>query len=107
MSAVQNELREFTERDYQYGFVTELETDEVPRGLNEDVVRLISSKKNEPEWLLAWRLKAYRHWLTMAEPSWANGFCRNSAMSPSMAARPTPIRKPTSRTGSLQTRLGL
>ena len=72
MSAVQSELREFTEREYQYGFVTELETDEVPRGLNEDVVRLISSKKNEPEWLLAWRLKAYRHWLTMAEPSWAN-----------------------------------
>ena len=72
MSAVQNELREFTEREYQYGFVTELETDAVPRGLNEDVIRLISTKKNEPEWLLAWRLKAYRHWLTMAEPSWAN-----------------------------------
>ena len=72
MSAVQNDLREFTEREYQYGFVTELETDAVPRGLNEDVIRLISSKKNEPEWLLAWRLKAYRHWLTMAEPSWAN-----------------------------------
>ena len=72
MSAVQSELREFTEREYPYGFVTELETDEVPRGLNEDVVRLISSKWSEPEWLLAWRLKAYRHWLTMAEPSWAN-----------------------------------
>ena len=72
MSAVQNDLREFTEREYQYGFVTELETDAVPRGLNEDVIRLISSKKNEPAWLLAWRLKAYRHWLTMAEPSWAN-----------------------------------
>ena len=72
MSAVQNDLREFTEREYQYGFVTELETDAVPRRLNEDVIRLISSKKNEPEWLLAWRLKAYRHWLTMAEPRWAN-----------------------------------
>ena len=72
MSTVQKELREFTEREYQYGFVTELETDTVPRGLNEDVIRLISSKKKEPDWLLAWRLKAYRHWLTMPEPSWAN-----------------------------------
>jgi Fe-S cluster assembly protein SufB len=72
MSAVQNELREFTEREYQHGFVTELKTDEVPRGLNEDVVRLISSKKNEPESLLEWQLKAYRHWLTKPEPSWTN-----------------------------------
>jgi len=72
MSAVQSELREFTEREYKYGFVTALETDAAPRGLNEDVIRLISAKKNEPEWLLEWRLKAYRHWLTMAEPSWAN-----------------------------------
>ena len=72
MSTVQKELRDFTDREYQYGFVTELETEAVPRGLNEDVIRVISKKKNEPEWLLAWRLKAYRHWLTMAEPSWAN-----------------------------------
>ena len=73
MSAVQKkELQELTSREYQYGFVTDIETDVAPRGLNEDVIRLISSKKNEPEWLLAWRLKAYRHWLTMKEPNWQN-----------------------------------
>src|SRR5215813_1278190 len=57
---------------YKYGFVTEIESDVIPRGLNEDVVRLISEKKNEPEWMLEWRLKAYRHWLKMGEPVWAN-----------------------------------
>ena len=72
MSAVQNDLREFTEREYQYGFVTELETDQAPRGLNEDVIRLISAKKNEPDRLLDWRLRAYRRWLTMEEPRWQN-----------------------------------
>jgi Fe-S cluster assembly protein SufB len=59
-------------KEYQYGFETAIEMDTVPRGLNEDIVRLISGKKNEPEWLLEWRLKAYRHWLTMKEPTWAN-----------------------------------
>ena len=73
MSAVQKkQLQDLTSREYQYGFVTDIETDVAPRGLNEDVIRLISSKKNEPEWLLAWRLKAYRHWLTMKEPNWQN-----------------------------------
>jgi len=72
MSAVQSEIRELTNREYQYGFVTDLETDVAPRGLNEDVIRLISSKKNEPQWLLDWRLRAYRHWLTMEEPCWQN-----------------------------------
>ncbi len=72
MSAVQSELRELTSREYQYGFVTDFETDVAPRGLNEDVIRLISSKKNEPQWLLDWRLRAYRHWLTMEEPRWQN-----------------------------------
>ncbi|MBI3598189.1 MAG: Fe-S cluster assembly protein SufB, partial [Nitrospirae bacterium] len=72
MSAVQTEIREFADREYKYGFVTDMEMDTAPRGLSEDVVRLISAKKNEPEWLLAWRLKAYRHWLTMAEPRWQN-----------------------------------
>lgn len=57
---------------YKYGFVTEIETESAPRGLNEDIIRLISSKKNEPEWMLEYRLKAYRHWLTMTEPTWAN-----------------------------------
>ena len=58
--------------DYKYGFVTEIEADEAPPGLNEDTVRFISAKKNEPEWMLEWRLKAYNHWLKMVEPTWAN-----------------------------------
>ena len=73
MSAVQKkQLQDLTSREYQYGFVTDIETDVAPRGLNEDVIRLISSKKNEPAWLLDWRLKAYRHWLTLKEPNWQN-----------------------------------
>jgi Fe-S cluster assembly protein SufB len=59
-------------REYKYGFVTDIEAETIPRGLSEDIVRIISAKKNEPEWLLEWRLKAYRHWLTMTEPEWAN-----------------------------------
>src|SRR5688500_8395849 len=58
--------------DYKYGFVTDIEADEAPKGLNEDTIRFISAKKNEPEWMLDWRLKAYRHWLNMEEPTWAN-----------------------------------
>lgn len=65
-------LEETVSRDYQYGFVTDIETDVVPKGLNENVIRLISQKKNEPEWMLSWRLKAYAHWLKMEEPEWAN-----------------------------------
>jgi len=57
---------------YKYGFVTDIEADAVPPGLSEDVIRLISQKKGEPEFMLAWRLKAYRHWLTLKEPTWAN-----------------------------------
>ena len=56
---------------YKHGFVTEIEMDRAPKGLSEDTVRFISDKKNEPEWLLEWRLEAYRHWLTMTEPTWA------------------------------------
>ncbi|MDZ4827970.1 MAG: Fe-S cluster assembly protein SufB, partial [Actinomycetota bacterium] len=70
MTDVSSEVRELAGREYQYGFVTDLETDVAPRGLNEDVIRLISAKKNEPDWMLEWRLKAYRGWLTMEEPSW-------------------------------------
>ena len=51
--------------DYKYGFVTEIEADEAPKGLNEDIIRFISAKKNEPEWMLEWRLKAFRHWLEL------------------------------------------
>ena len=58
--------------DYKYGFVTEIEADEAPPGLNEGTIRFISAKKNEPEWMLEWRLKAYNHWLKMTEPTWAN-----------------------------------
>ena len=61
MTALSSDIRELASRQYKYGFVTDLETDAAPRGLNEDVIRLISAKKNEPEWLLEWRLKAYRH----------------------------------------------
>ena len=59
------------EEEYKYGFVTNIEADEIPKGLNEDIIRLISSKKNEPDWMLDYRLKAYRHWLNMPEPNWA------------------------------------
>ncbi|MFO7582932.1 Fe-S cluster assembly protein SufB [Guyparkeria sp.] len=65
-------FEELARREYRYGFVTDIDQDMAPPGLNEDVVRLISAKKNEPEWLLEWRLKAYRHWLTMTEPRWPN-----------------------------------
>jgi Fe-S cluster assembly protein SufB len=65
-------LDEVAEREYKYGFVTDIEADTIPPGLNEEVVRLISAKKKEPVWLLDWRLKAYRHWLTLEEPKWHN-----------------------------------
>src|SRR6478672_10533770 len=58
--------------EYKYGFVTDIEADEAPKGLTEDTIRFISAKKNEPQWMLDWRLKAYRHWLKMEEPTWAN-----------------------------------
>jgi Fe-S cluster assembly protein SufB len=58
--------------DYKYGFVTNIEADEAPKGLNEEVIRFISARKKEPQWMLDWRLKAYRHWLTMKTPEWAN-----------------------------------
>jgi Fe-S cluster assembly protein SufB len=56
---------------YKHGFVTDIEMETAPKGLSEDTVRFISAKKNEPEWLLEWRLTAYRHWLTMPEPTWS------------------------------------
>ena len=60
-------------KEYKYGFVTDIEADVAPKGLNEDIVRLISAKKQEPAWLLEWRLKAFRGWQKMTEPhSWAN-----------------------------------
>src|SRR5436190_11672338 len=76
MSAKIDTLEELVNRDYQWGFVTDIETDSVAPGLNEDVIRLISAKKREPDFMLEWRLKAYRHWASLekaqAEPKWAN-----------------------------------
>ncbi|HEX2825473.1 MAG TPA: Fe-S cluster assembly protein SufB [Burkholderiales bacterium] len=69
MSSVLDQL---VNKPYEHGFRTEIESETAPKGLNEDIIRLISSKKNEPEWLLDFRLKAYRHWLTMEEPRWPN-----------------------------------
>lgn len=65
-------LEEHVAKEYKYGFHSDIESDVVPPGLNEDVIRMISAKKNEPEWLTEWRLEAYRHWLTMTEPTWPN-----------------------------------
>lgn len=65
-------LEERVNREYEYGFSTDIETDTAPKGLNEDIIRLISRKKHEPEWLLEWRLKAFRHWEKMTMPKWAN-----------------------------------
>jgi Fe-S cluster assembly protein SufB len=74
MSQSSTALERLANREYEYGFVSDIESDSVPPGLSEDVVRTISHKKSEPQWLLDWRLKAYRHWLTLAdeEPTWAN-----------------------------------
>ena len=65
-------LEEVTKKEYEFGFVTDIESDKIPNGLNEDVIRLISSKKDEPQWLLDWRLDAFRSWKEMTEPEWAH-----------------------------------
>ena len=83
MSDLELEVRDGVDREtietvhamsgtYKYGWSTDIEMDYAPKGVSEDIVRLISSKNNEPEWMLEWRLKAYRHWLTMSEPRWPN-----------------------------------
>ena len=71
-SASEQVINDVTQGDYKYGFVTDIDTDIIPVGLNEDVVRLISRKKGEPEWLLDFRLKAYRYWLTLTPPTWGH-----------------------------------
>ena len=74
MPAVQETVEQVRRIDvdqYKYGFVTDIESDKAPKGLSEDTVRFISAKKDEPEWMLEWRLDAYRRWLTMSEPTWA------------------------------------
>ncbi len=65
-------LNEVTSTEYKYGFTTDIESDTIPKGLSEEVVRIISAKKNEPEWMLEYRLNAYKAWLEMEEPNWAN-----------------------------------
>ena len=65
-------LEDFTTSEYKYGFETIIENDSAPKGINEDIVRFISAKKDEPEWMLELRLKAYRHWITLEEPKWPN-----------------------------------
>jgi Fe-S cluster assembly protein SufB len=72
MPPVTKPIEQWEQSEYKYGFVTDIEADSAPAGLSEDIVRLISAKKNEPAWLTEWRLKAYRHWLTMTEPTWQN-----------------------------------
>ena len=72
MTTATRQLDELIGREYRHGFYTPIKTDKVPRGLNAETIRMISGKKNEPEFMLEWRLKAYQHWLTMSEPHWAN-----------------------------------
>ncbi|HLE55411.1 MAG TPA: Fe-S cluster assembly protein SufB [Thermoplasmata archaeon] len=67
-----SQLQAMANQEYKHGFVSDIEEEMFPKGLSEDVVRLISQKKKEPDWMLEWRLRAYRHWLTMKEPTWAN-----------------------------------
>tara|TARA_B100000886_G_scaffold339320_1_gene304449 strand:- start:5003 stop:6460 length:1458 start_codon:yes stop_codon:yes gene_type:complete len=71
VAETEDALREATQREYEYGFVTSIDSEFAPKGLNEDIVRFISAKKNEPEWMLQWRLEGYRIWLEMNEPNWA------------------------------------
>lgn len=72
MATETNTIEQFAEQEYKYGFVTDIEADSAPPGLNEDIIKLISAKKKEPAWLLEWRLKSYRHWISMEEPRWPN-----------------------------------
>jgi len=72
MSTDDQILEEFTSKEYEHGWSVDFEADEAPMGLNEDIVKFISHKKNEPEWLLNWRLKSFRHWSQLEEPQWSN-----------------------------------
>ena len=72
MSTATETIEQLANREYQWGFVTDVDVDTVPKGLNEDIIRMISAKKNEPDFMLQWRLKAYRHWLTLDAQAWAH-----------------------------------
>ena len=80
MSTATETIEGLVKQDYKYGFYTDVETESAPPGLSEDTIRLISRKKNEPEWLTDWRLKAFRHWQTMEEPTWAEGASRKNQL---------------------------
>ena len=67
-----SETKSIVESKYKFGFVTDIETNQIDKGLNEDIIRKISAIKDEPEWMLNYRLKAYQHWLTLEEPKWAD-----------------------------------
>jgi Fe-S cluster assembly protein SufB len=71
-AATDSTVKRWAEQEYRWGFITDIEADSAPPGLSEDIIRLISAKKGEPDWMLQWRLKALRHWFTMTEPTWAN-----------------------------------
>lgn len=70
MTQTNKQVREIVSEKYRYGFETAVDSDVLPKGLNEDIIRMISAKKQEPDWLLDFRLRAYRHWLTLTEPHW-------------------------------------
>ncbi len=72
MAKNQKQIEELTNKEYEYGFVSDIDVEEFPKGLNEDIVRMISKRKNEPDWLLEFRLKAFRHWQTLKEPDWGH-----------------------------------
>jgi len=72
MSTNNQTIEQLANQEYKYGFVSDIDAESVPKGLSEETIRLISAKKNEPEFMLEWRLQAYRHWLKMKEPRWAN-----------------------------------
>lgn len=85
-SEEKREIRDILKRPYKYGFTSAVESVAIPKGLDEDTVRLISAKKEEPEWLLDFRLRAYRKWLTMKEPEWSDNQCAPRPLIPSALA---------------------
>ena len=81
MSTATETIESLVKQDYKYGFYTDVETESAPPGLSEDTIRLISRRKKEPEWLTDWRLKAFRHWQTMQEPTWPKVRSRKNQLS--------------------------
>ena len=94
MSTSVDTIRELAEREYKWGFVTDIEAEQIPKGLNEDIIRLISAKKNEPEFMLEWRLKAYRHWVTLEKATGRTARGPTSSIRPSITRTSFIIRRP-------------